>query len=123
MSTPFRAIAALHTHLTEQWATDEGVSPEQIRTLLSMSYASSQKIANATERERLRSILRLWASRLLRLGEPFPDIDIDSQDRRPHTIEFDTPTLATPPSPSGSLRGVSRLVETARKTRTSQAYG
>ena len=95
MNSEFAFILRRHRQLSARWAKgeDKAVSASAIQSFVDSLLPSSANITSIEDREEIRYILRLWASRLTTLDQPYPDIDIDEGEYRPSE-------LTTRPCPS-----------------------
>lgn len=79
-------ILDLHQELSSIWSTGKQIDISKIKEFISIVIQGSSQIKYIEDRETLRSILHFWGNYMTTLGQKFPDIDIDSPDRRPTEV-------------------------------------
>lgn len=95
MEPDFEHIVDLHKVLLGQLASARPVPLDRASALIERALNASPQLRFLEEREDVRSILRFWAGYISSIGEPFPDIDIDTPTRRPDEI-LSRPPIVTP---------------------------
>lgn len=86
-SQAFLEIESKWRELNSRWvASSDSVSSNEIRNFLEMMKNRSSEISNIEDREEMRLLIRISASRLRSLGEDIPVIDIDTDEYRPKVL-------------------------------------
>jgi len=112
VSTDVEKILREHSALARDLgAVRDGAAhdlPDRARILIDEALKVSSSIKFVEDRQELRRVLHFWASYLSSCEEPFPDIDIDTDDRRPVSYQARS-TL--PPAFLGDVQEVRRRLQ------------
>lgn len=83
MDNEFSGILSFHKQLADSWANNEDIPASTIHAFIKMCLSHASHINNIEDRQELRYILRVWGTRLAKIENRFPDIDIDVSERQP----------------------------------------
>lgn len=76
-----------HNSLSNKLISNEDINYEEIQQYLNIIVKNSKKLQYVEDRQEVRVILRYWANYLNNLLGEWPDVEIDSKERRPDVLK------------------------------------